>query len=695
MLTIRRRSKPTWVPLLACSALVCGGLLAAAAPATAAEGPGATDTTTATVPPLPGTNRSVDSWMLAGIPGVAGASAVQIAPQWIATAHHNAPAVGTPFRDWMGTSTIDDTITPAGQANSGGGYSCESTGGPDISFSHLATPIAAPPGGFPSLLSDPIASGLFDSSPSTLPGYVLAAGEGGFIGHIKTVWGTTDNRSVTDPTQGTQAIGGDSGGPAFWYPSATSTPVLANLMVYQGGPFGQSTAQFSGSCGQVADIAAFARAAFATHPTSTAPSYVSLNTVAPPSTRLPASPIVSLSGPGTGTATSLAFDVAALATSPGWVSPAIASYKVTLTPPAGSGLPTASGTISAADSLAGNELVVNGLTTSTSYSVSAVSLTSTGVASRTSFAAPVTPLPAPQSLVSVKTEPYGVPTDTGVDSCVRLTLTASAAGPTPTNVIVFGPNKNTTHSWNGGSPQDECGLAPNKTYRWFVVPSNGTTLAAAATPISFTTAAGTTGTPQNLVVSTGTDNCTTLTWSAPNTPTGGGVLQSYSAIVYNSARGGAGTQEVDGLSTSTTSWRTCTIPGGTKLQFSVFANWDRTNLPGRNSVYTYATTPTAPQALTSVKVQPYGYLNSAGALQTCVQISYSAPVGGSTPTSVLAYRGGVSYTQAWNGQPLTFCGLSPNLKQNWLLVPYNGDEAGVGSFQTFTTPAGVTAAPTP
>jgi len=589
--------------LVGVGAVVLAAFTAVASPAQAAEGPGAVDTTTGTVPPLPGTTRVVDSWKLAGIPGVAGASGVEIAPNWILTAHHNVPSVGMSFRNWLGTSTVDAVFVPAGAPNSGGGFSCEATGGPDIALSHLATALPTPAGGFPSLLADPLPTGglgvgslpsaatAANAALATLPGYALAAGEGGFIGHIKTIWSNTANEAVADTTQFAQAIGGDSGGPVFWYPSATSAPILSNLMVYAAPPFGQSSSQFAGSCGLVSDITAFMTSTFAKYPANSSPSYVTLNSVAPTSSYLPlqAAPITPTTAGGT--ATSVGFDLAQASAPAGWVTPAISSYRVALIPPSGSGLPTATATVSAAAVSSGSGVNVTGLTTDVTYKVQVTSYTASGIASAPLNGASVTPRIAPNALVVLKTEAYGYTQGATLQTCVHIAYTAAASGPTPTARVLYGPNLFDIQPWGSGTTQviDRCGLTPSKSYIWYLGPLNDNSLG----PISyirFTTPAGTTAQPNNVDVPGIGSNCMLGTWSAPNAPMGGGTLLSYTVTVYNPARGNAGSTVIENIPVTTTSKLICGLPSATHFTFGVFANWDRTDIPGMTSAFTGFTT---------------------------------------------------------------------------------------------------------
>lgn len=683
---------------------VCGGVNAAEA----FEGPGIVDTSTTAVPPMPGTTRNVDAWKLVGywsIPGQAqgapeikGDSATQIAPQWIVTARHNQPADPTPylqvtFRNALGVALIDKVYPVPGADH--GDRNCDATGGPDITISHLATPIAGPAGGFPKILSDPlpptkISAGGYSNPVATLPGYVLGTGNTGNTGVIKAVWMTTGDRSPFDPYQEVDATDGDSGGGEFWYPSATSDPIFANVNSVAGPPFGEN-AQLAGSCGAAPDIKAWADSVFANHADQARPITTTLEQAAPSATHLPMNPDALAVVKGSGSATSIVLSISPPANLSGWSTPTVAKYRVAMVPPAGSGLPTVTSTTSSASATAATSITVAGLNTGVLYTPYAASLTVSGLASRTSVTAAVASQIPPQALTNVKGETYGTMTNSVLQTCVQFSFGAPSSGPTPTEVLFIGPGIRKTVDWSTAPLTSICDLTPDDTANWFVVPLNGP-IGGVVNAMSLTTPIGATGQPTDVKVLNGQDNCMSVSWTAPTPPTGGGVLQSYSLLAQN-VTPGPGSQFLT-LPSDKTTWSGCAMPGGANYGVSVRANWNRTDVPGATwgEMKSYVTA-TAPQAVTAIAAEPYGNAASTG-LKTCAQFVYGAVLGGTIPTSVVVRSGTITQSASYApGQPVTVCGLDADMPYMFGLTTYAGSVKGVSMFTSFVTPPDTTGQP--
>ncbi|SDI82929.1 hypothetical protein SAMN05444157_0360 [Frankineae bacterium MT45] len=580
--TAKRLTRKIGIPTLV-AALAVTAYAAAPQAADAVEGPGAVNTTTTPVPPYPGSTRAVDAWKLAGIPTdgkTLGASGSQVAPQWIVTAHHNALPVGDTFTNALGTATIDATYAAPGSSNTAGGYDCSTAaGGPDISISHLATPIAGPAGGFPTLLTDPL-----PSLDVGLPGYALSAGEGGFTGYIKAAWSDTSGASVTDPSQAITAIGGDSGGASYWYPNWNSAPILANVLVYAGVAFGQSTAQFAGHCGSVADVKAWVDSVFAKYPTQQRPATTTLAAADPIANRAPVRP--GALTPLASTASSFSFTLTPSPSYSGWSAPAPTGYRVALVPPAGSGLSPQGTNVTAAALGAGGTVTVTGLTPGVAYTPEAWALAPGGAVSSTLRGSAVTPQPAPGALSSVRAEAYGTYNSSAktTEFCVHFSYAAPATGALPTTVQISGAGANVTVPWSSNTAEF-CHLTAATTFTWSVAPYNGYTPGPVST-LSTTTPAGPTGEPTSVTAAFGTDHCLTLSWTRPATPTAGGTLLSYTV-------GTTLSDVTSSLAASATSWHTCSLPAGTAVGIFLNANWNRDDVPGTTYVFFTVHTPAA------------------------------------------------------------------------------------------------------
>ncbi len=172
-----------------------------------AVGGGFDPRTTPVVEPVSG--QQVAEWRLAGR---SNASGVQIAPDWIISSGHAAARVGGTFQNEYGTSTVDSVVTCGGFQS-----------GCDVSLAHLATALPAP--SFPDLLVDG-----FPANPQPLGGNVLAAGYGGSrfaVGWVRPTGQTAYDTMFAPPS----SIGGDSGGPTFYFRPGSTQGHLLGLMV--------------------------------------------------------------------------------------------------------------------------------------------------------------------------------------------------------------------------------------------------------------------------------------------------------------------------------------------------------------------------------------------------------------------------------------------------------------------------------
>lgn len=256
------------------------GLAALALLTTAAPAHALTPTAypTATGPVMPGTSRVVDTWKNVGTWST---SAVQIAPRWVVSSGHSPIPVGETYRNARGQATIAQIYYPAvpwGQPF-----------GADLVLYYLASPINAG-GTFPKILDRRVDSALHDS----LPGWMLSAGYGtnGVTPPDSTtptvLWSTPYGLTAEGGSDQIAAVGGDSGGGQYWFPSATAAPVLTSIMVggtngALGSGFQQTIAGTQPGSGE--QLRNFLDAAFAAHagePDATAPQFTTVEAEAGP-----------------------------------------------------------------------------------------------------------------------------------------------------------------------------------------------------------------------------------------------------------------------------------------------------------------------------------------------------------------------------------------------------------------------------
>lgn len=250
-------------------------LLISAAPAHALS---PTAYPTATGPVMPGTSRVVDAWKNVGTWTT---SAVQIAPRWVLSSGHSPMPVGATYRNARGQATIAQTYQPA--------VPWGEPSGADLVVYYLSSPINAG-GTFPKILGQRVSADLQDS----LPGWLLNAGYGtnGTTPPDSTtptvLWSTPYGLTADGGSNQIAATGGDSGGAQYWFPSATSQPVLTSILVSGGtGALGIGYQQAAsgtqpGTGEQLRDFMDAAFAAHAGEPDATAPQFTTIEAEAGP-----------------------------------------------------------------------------------------------------------------------------------------------------------------------------------------------------------------------------------------------------------------------------------------------------------------------------------------------------------------------------------------------------------------------------
>lgn len=260
------------------------GLAAGAAPAHALTG----GFNPSTSPPIyPGTSTTVDSWKLIGTQDFAaknGASLTVVAGRWVIATEHAGLARSHTFRSPEGrTSKVlayYEPSVPGKFKDDGSPYPAA-----DVSVSLLETAMPAPAAGFPKLVEDMGASSLADS----LPGYVLWAGQGGYSHWPvpRAQWALPYGAPAPGATP-FKHVPGDSGSTGFYYPSASSGPLVTGVVAWGGSqkPLGRATVGLSDTVfgspigettdGTFATVADWIKAVIARHPEATPPRWTTL-----------------------------------------------------------------------------------------------------------------------------------------------------------------------------------------------------------------------------------------------------------------------------------------------------------------------------------------------------------------------------------------------------------------------------------
>lgn len=255
-----------------------------------------------TPPRYPGTSTTVDVWKLVGTHDFAaqnGASLTVVAGRWVIASGHAGLARSQGFRSALGaTSRVLDYAKPEipGVFDSAG----KPVAAADISVSLLETPVPTPASGFPKLVADMGPTTLADS----LPGYVLWAGQGGYASWpVPQAQWTLPYGEPAPGASPIEHIPGDSGSAGFYFPSATSAPLMTGI-VDRGerrkplgiGPLPAHDTVFSEPLGTTTDgtfatVADWVKAMFARHPEATPPTWTTLAAEGlAPSTLPPAAP---------------------------------------------------------------------------------------------------------------------------------------------------------------------------------------------------------------------------------------------------------------------------------------------------------------------------------------------------------------------------------------------------------------------
>ncbi len=256
---------------------------AALAPATPAFAIGGGFNPVTTPPTFPGTTTPIDGWKLSGI---GAATSVQVAPRWLITSAHSPMMPGWTYTSPMGVqSKVIDQVSLAQTSPDGPS---------DIAISLLETPIAAPTGGFPLLLTDAVSLDL----DASLPGYVLWAGGAYAAKPVPSVgWARPDAAPYAGSTR-LSLQGGDSGSTGLLYRTATARPVMSGVTKSSNSEtiFGGDT-RFSyrlspSATESFATVTDWAKAKFALHPEATPPTFstfagagIALSGLKPPAPR--------------------------------------------------------------------------------------------------------------------------------------------------------------------------------------------------------------------------------------------------------------------------------------------------------------------------------------------------------------------------------------------------------------------------
>ncbi|RZI77667.1 MAG: fibronectin type III domain-containing protein, partial [Rubrivivax sp.] len=447
----------------------------------------------------PDTATAVTGWKLVGS---LGASAVQIAPRWALTARHVNAKAGQTFTNAYGSATVSAVI-PASNV--------------DLALVYLSSEIPVPANELPLLLSD-----LLNASNNNLPGQMLAAGRGGF-GAVKAHWlPANEDSSIAALVSGVFAVAGDSGSGVFWYPSATSRPVLRSITLNPGNPLsplqvlvgkGIPTSPSDPRAWIDSTIAGYGAGAGAPPQWTTSLEKAPLAARVP---NLPQSPaVVSTSPNGAFLTWSPPVPAAAGVPQP-------TSYVVRLSPSGAEYNVAINQTV----------LTIQGLATNTSYTASVAAVNTNGVSGRRT----ARPEPdrssnqsstvfqtsaAPLALTGLTYEAYTAVINGQVKGCVQFKPTYAPSGPVATSLGVSNYQFAKPHTLLPlGSPVDHCLLQPGVSSSFFVAPWNRLT-AGPAQLINIAPPAAVSGVPLNLVT-TGMvvdgDYLLHTKWTTPNPP---------------------------------------------------------------------------------------------------------------------------------------------------------------------------------
>lgn len=266
----RRRA---WLGFI--SALACAG---ACAPTAAAYGGAGAFNPVAQPPTYPGSSSPADAYQLVGTgiyPDRIAASQPQVAARWVVASAHAPMQAGLEYRALDGRSVrvakVYKPVQPAADDK------LNSYGVADISVALLESPLAAPAGGFPLLMQDPVGLDL----AAALPGYVLWTGVGGpyQAQQVRSGW----TKPGGDPVTGTvEAIDGDSGSAGAWYRAAGARPVFSSVTrTATKNPFWSRNVAYSAALTPAngeshPTVAAWMKSVFARHPEAAAPEFTTL-----------------------------------------------------------------------------------------------------------------------------------------------------------------------------------------------------------------------------------------------------------------------------------------------------------------------------------------------------------------------------------------------------------------------------------
>ncbi len=553
-------------------ALTCGlaatALAAATAPAAFAVGHGVYPTEVPTI--YPGTTQAIDAWRLIG---GGQASATQVAPRWVLATGH-APADGGIWTKDRGSAGATTWFMPRDATGARIG---------DISLTLLSEPLPAPATGFPRLLEETPSKPLL----SVLPGQVLFAGFGGVtadrLPEPKVGWATPSGEREPGQVR-LQAIGGDSGSAAFWFPTPTSAPViraitsgefLANQAPWtfsdQGGFSGTFPQTPVGS--NATTVAEWLREQFAKHPEATPPQWVTLDELVPLAALRPMQPGNFRPVSATSSSVLLRWEHADDARVPR------TGYRLTRP---GSIVNLPAGT---------TEYRVTGLTAGQSYDWELRAVNDNGVSpdrfgetSTVSYAVRQSPGPARNlSLTGERSLGAGQV----ADYCLRAAWDAPtevAGAPVTSYVVLFDGEPTTTSlGLNGRSPRF-CGLDPNTTHVISVQAKSDLTLSNSTVNTSNPTPAGVPrGTPipapTNVVATTrlsttsgSVDYCLDVSWKAP-TAVSGWPVTSYNVLLMQSGYGAGAT---NGLPATSTKHTACELEPDSDYRAVVWSNYGAT-----------------------------------------------------------------------------------------------------------------------
>jgi hypothetical protein len=543
------------------AALIAASL---AMPAMAFEGPAAF-TPSLVGASYPNTAIPATAWKLVG--DLSTASGVQIAPQWLITAEHvaNSPKVpiGYAFTNAYGSAVVDAKFL----APNAGSFPANV----DVALVHLSTAIAVPPNELPLLLSDFV-------DTYNLPGQLLAAGRGNSV-PVRAHWFPANEDGGI---AGVKGIDGDSGSGTFWYPTATSRPVLRAVTSGGNNPLtGTQPQTGTNPAAGAFDVRQWILDTIAKVGANAGPgpSWTMSTTQAPLAQRLPNVPESARVNKTSASSAWIEWKAPKTVT-PG--VPDATSYVIRVSP---GGMEYGAG-------ISATTLDIGGLAANTTYTATAQAVNANGPSGRTVALDTVSSINTDRSKFVTSTPPnaftaftyeaYTTARNGSLQGCVRMNPTYASSGASATNLGISNYASNLPTLMPVWPSVDYCLLQPGISATIFAAPWNRLSPGPART-ITVTPPPAVSGEPLNLTAKglSITEDGTPyyyfkFQWTPPNQPQPAATLNGYQVAINCTTAAGDGWPGLSfGLPASATIWTVSNVPKGGQCGVILTAQWNR------------------------------------------------------------------------------------------------------------------------